>query len=187
VVENSSDTGISPHSCRDSKVLFQMATAVLDIARHLGNAMLLWIQSFDCKGVACFTPEDKIVDFMSPLGSFRLFSALVLKFLQNICGTLVAPLDILFYPFMDLNLAQSLHAIFNSILQIFFTIPHVTTQRCAVAPSNAFHTILCTPDLAPFFNFLSYGLSSFGIMLDNWLNVILVVVQSFLTDTFASL
>lgn len=175
--------GFLPIAIQNAKILFQMATAVLDVAKHLGDAMLLWVQSFECEGVACFVPEDRVVDFLSPLGSLRLFSALALKFLQNICGTLTAPLDILIYPLLDLNLAQAVHASLNSVLQLAFTIPHVTTQRCAVAPSDVFHTILCTPDLSPFFNFLSFGLSSLGIMLDNWLNIVLVVVQSVLTGT----
>ena len=175
--------GILPILIREAKTLFQMATVILDLSRTLGASLLTFTQSFDCSGAACLIPEPFVVDFFTPLGHLREFVALSIQLIRNFCGWAAPPIDILLYPFLDLNLATGIHSFFNSILQFTVVLPFQSSVRCSLAQNNTFQLMLCTPDFVPSFSYLVQSFSYFGLLIDNWVNIALVVTQAVLSGT----
>ena len=64
--------GLLPVALRESTTLYKMARALLDFARYLSNALLLFAESFSCSGGACLVPENRVLDVLSSLGQVRL-------------------------------------------------------------------------------------------------------------------
>ena len=175
--------GLIPILIREAKTLFQMATTTLDFSRALGGSLLAFAQSFHCSGDACLLPETSVVDFLTPLGHLREFVALGIQLIRNFCGWAAPPVDILLYPFLDLNLATGVHSLLNGLLQLLAVVPFKASVRCGMAYNDTFHLMLCTPDFAPSFDYLVQGVSYLGLLVDNWANVALVITQASLTGT----
>ena len=170
--------GFLPSVIQEARTVMQMATAVLNFAEHLSAGLLAWIEGFLCEGAACLHPEMGVLDLLSPMGDVREFVALGAKLGRGFCAGLAAPLDLLLFPLLDLNFAEAVHHLGNAVLQLFTVIPRATAARCGMAAGNQFDTLMCTPDLAPFFHLLVAGLSSLGQALDNWLNVAFLIVET---------
>ena len=79
---------------------------------------------------------------------------------------------------MDLNFATGLHNLVNAVLFLLVQIPDMIYLRCLWYGTEG--PLMCAPDLEPFFAFLVAGLSSLSMLVDNWLDVIYVLVQGFL-------
>lgn len=175
--------GFIPILIREAKTLFQMATTILEFSRTLGASLLDFVQSFHCAGAACLLPEHSIVDFLTPFGHLREFVALGIQLIRNFCGWIAPPVDILLYPFLDINLATGVHSLLNAFLQLLIVVPFQTSVRCTLAYNDTFQLMLCTPDFVPSFDYLIQGVSYLGLMADNWVNVALVITQAALTGT----
>ena len=175
--------GLLPIALDEIQVLLQMATTVLDFGASVAISIGSMVSSFDCVGDACLVPESRVLDVLSPLSHVRQFVALGAGMFNAFCGALAAPFDLLIFPLLDLNFAQGVHCLFNSLAQLFVVVPHVTYERCRLAQNNTFGALMCTPDFEPVFNFLVAGVSSLGLSVDNWLNVALVVTQKALTGS----
>lgn len=141
--------GLLPILIDEIRTVMQMAQALVDAVSHLSVALFGFIDGFTCTGAACLYPEAGVLDVLSSLGSMREFVALGLVLGRNICGVLTAPLDVLLYPLLDLNLAEGVHSLVNAVLQLFLVVPRVTYERCALGSGSGFELMLCTPDLAP--------------------------------------
>jgi hypothetical protein len=170
--------GLLPVVFEEAGVVGQMATALLSMAGHLSESLVAWVDSFFCSGAACLHPEKGVIDILSPMGDARELVALGIKLGRAFCSGLAAPLDLVLFPLLDLNLAEAVHHLANALVQALTVIPRATVERCALAGGNQFDVLMCTPDLAPFFHFLVAGLSSLGQALDNWGNVALLVVET---------
>jgi hypothetical protein len=170
--------GLLPILVEQAKLLLQMATALLGLVQHLSNSLLAFMESFACSGEACLHPEKGVIDLLSPMGDVREFVALGVQLLREFCSTLAAPLDLIVFPLLDLNLAEGVHHLVNAAVQLVVVIPRATVVRCGLAHGNQFDTLMCTPDMAPFFNFLVAGVSSLGQAVDNWANVAFLIVES---------
>jgi hypothetical protein len=125
-------------------------------------------------------PERGILDLLTSMADVREFAAQGLLLLRAFCSTLAAPLDLVVYPLLDLNLAEAVHDLVNAFIQLLIVIPKATVTRCMEKEDNQYGILMCTPDLAPFFNFLSASLSSLGLAIDNWVNVALLIVETVL-------
>ena len=169
--------GLLPTMIQEAKVVGQMATALLSLAGHLSDSLLAWITAFFCEGAACLHPEKGVLDLLSPMGDMRELAALAIKLLRAFCSGLAAPLDLLLFPLLDLNLAEGVHHLGNAAVQLLTVIPKATAARCGMAAGDQFDVLMCTPDLAPFFHFLVAGLSSVGQAIDNWANVAYLIVE----------
>ena len=173
--------GLLPILVEEAKTVMQMATALLHLMEHVSNSLLAFMDAFFCDGGACLHPEKGILDLLSPMGDVREVAALGVKLLRQFCSTLSVPVDLLAFPLLDLNLAEGVHNLGNAVVQLLVVIPHATVARCGLAHGNQFDTLMCTPDLAPFFNFLVAGMSSLGQAVDNWGNVAFLIVESAIT------
>ena len=173
--------GLLPLVIKEIATVLKMATALVDLVRNLSMALFWFVESFFCEGVQCLHPEKGVMDLLSSMGNVREFVALGTQLGQNFCGTLAAPVDLILYPFLDLNLAEAVHNVVNAVTQLVVVIPRATTVRCALKAGDRFDLLMCTPDMAPFFHFLAAGMSSIGLAFDNWANIALVIVQEFLT------
>ena len=170
--------GLLPILVEEAKLVLQMATALLGMVQHLSYSLLAFMDAFMCDGEACLHPEKGVIDLLSPMGDVREFVALGVQLLRRFCSTLAAPLDLLVFPLLDLNLAEGVHHLVNAVVQLGVVIPRATVVRCGLAHGNQFDTLMCTPDMAPFFNFLVAGVSSLGQAVDNWANVAFLIVES---------
>lgn len=131
---------------------------------------------------SCYDPGRRTYDFITPMADVRRMVSSVSKILDNMCGTITGPVDILAYPLLDINTAKAVHNIGNSILYTLIHIPSVTYQRC----KNEQGFVMCLPDFEPPLNMMISGLRNLGDMLDNWLDVSSIVIQETLgidTDT----
>ena len=175
--------GVLPLVVDEIETVLKMATTLVDLVRHLSTALVGFVESFFCEGAKCLQPERGVLDLLSSMGSVREFAALGTQLARNFCGTLAAPLDILLYPLLDLNLAEAVHNLVNSAVQLLVVIPRATTVRCGLKAGNQFDLLMCTPDFAPFFNFLAASMSSLGLAVDNWANIAFLIVQELLTGS----
>ena len=92
-------------------------------------------------------------------------------FYRRVCGWSTPIVDMISYPFMDLNFATGLHKIMNAVLYLIIHMPHVTHLRCSRHASEG-------ADLEPVFDFLVSGIRYMGYMVNNWANVVYVIAQN---------
>jgi hypothetical protein len=175
--------GVLPITIEQIKILLKIATTLFDFAQDISVALQVYSESFTCTGEACLVPENRVFDLLSGMGQVRQIVALSRELMVVFCGTLSAPADLLVFPLLDLNFAIGLHSLWNFLLQVTTIVPHVTTVRCAMAYDNTFGVMMCIPDMEPAFNFLVAGISSMGLMVDNWVNVAFAIVQNAVTGT----
>lgn len=173
--------GLLPLVVDDIEIVLKMATTLVDLVRNLSIALFWFVESFFCEGAKCLHPERGVLDMLSSMGNLREFAALGTQLIRNFCGTLAAPMDIVLYPLLDLNLAEFVHNVFNSVVQLVMVIPKATVVRCGLKAGNPLDLLMCTPDFAPFFHFLAAGMSSLGLAVDNWINMAFLIVQELLT------
>lgn len=175
--------GLLPLLLREIKIVLQIATTLFGFAQDVSVAVQAYSDAFRCMGDACLVQENRVFDLLSGMGKVRELVALTRELVGVFCGTLAAPADLLVFPLLDLNFAIGVHSLWNFVLQLTTVVPHVTTVRCAMAYDNSFGVMMCIPDLEPAFNFLVAGISSMGLMVDNWVNVAFAIVQNAVTGT----
>ena len=172
--------GLLPILIEEVKVVVQLAVTLVNLVTDLSETLFDWFMSFFCHGTKCLQPERGVLNLFPVMLEVRTAGLLTSQMGRAFCSTLGAPLDILVYPLLDINFAAGVHSLVNAVLQLVAVIPHATVVRCQEKEANQYAVLMCTPDFAPFFNFLAAGATSLGLAVDNWLNVALVVVQSVL-------
>ncbi len=170
--------GLIPIVVEQIDALVDMSLALFSLLGHLAQEMARLAQSFGCSGRACLQQERGVRDLLTSMADVRDIAVHALRVGHAFCGTVAAPLDALVYPLLDLNLAEGVHNLANAAIQLFVVVPWSTTLRCAEKEDNQYSILMCTPDLAPTFNFLVAGISNLGLLIDNWLNVILLIVET---------
>jgi hypothetical protein len=170
--------GLLPVLVKDVETVVKMATSLVSLATHLALAFAEFFESFLCDGMACLHPEKGVMDLITSMGDVRELALLGTQLLRDFCSTLAAPLDVLAYPLTDFNFAEGVHNLANAVFQLIVVIPRNTVTRCLEKEDNQFSILMCTPDTAPFFHMLAAGLSSLGLAVDNWLNVVFVIVET---------
>ena len=123
------------------------------------------------------------LDLMTP-GIYARKTMLHLHYmLTSSCTVLTAPLDIVLYPFLDFNLYKAVHCLVNTVLHFVIAVPVITTTRCSYARDTLLEfteieqALMCTPDFKPGFLIATSGIHALGKLVDNWLNMMLVVVE----------
>ena len=172
--------GLLPVLIEEVETVVKMAVSLVSLVTHLTGALFTWFATFLCHGVECLQPERGVLDLFPTMLDARELSLYGTHLGHALCSTLAAPLDILMYPLADINLAEGVHSLVNAVLQLVSVIPHATAVRCLEKEDNQYAILMCTPDLAPFFNFLAAGLTSVGLAVDNWINVAFLIVQTVL-------
>jgi len=150
----------------------------------LAMSLVSWIQSFVCckpgqlEGCnpRCFEAGERVFDLLTPMAHLRNLVVWVVQWLREMCYVVSAPMDLVTYPFMDINFAKGVHFIGNSFLYLFFHVPAVTVERCNQFRADG--AIMCVPDFEPVFNMMTSGFSYVGLFVDNWLDVLVLIVES---------
>jgi hypothetical protein len=173
--------GLLPVLLENVDVVLKMGQTLISFSQHLTVALFSFLESFVCSGEACLQPERGVFDVLSSLGDVREFVALSVQLLRNFCGFLAAPIDLITFPLLDLNLAEGVHNLANALIQLMIVIPRTTVERCALKQGDQFSVLMCTPDMSPFFNFLAGGVSSIGLVVDNWANIAFLIIQEAVT------
>ena len=169
-----------PTVITESLTLGKIGLSLFGFSKHLAVSLFTWIQTtvVHCpaaSGDACFDLVDRTLDLVTPMSDVRDIVGHSISIVRNACSPLTPVLDILTFPFMDLNLAKGVHNIANGVL--FFTVqmPEITYLRCSRHADET--SLMCAPDMDPFFSFLVTGIRDLGRMLDNWMEAVLVIVQ----------
>ena len=126
------------------------------------------------------------LDLMTP----GIYCSKVAKHLLNMfsqsCSWLTAPLNIVMYPLLDFNLYKGVHCVANLVLHVVVALPIITNLRCQegehpknpAQPYTEFEkTVMCAPDWSPLFLIFNSMMRSVGTLVDNWFNIMLVVVE----------
>lgn len=127
-----------------------------------------------------FDPNLRLLDLVTPLGYWRLLVSYILSWLGDACSVASSLLDILLYPFLDINFGLGVHNLINSILTLVIQVPAVTVQRCSAGNHLA---VYCLPDFEPVIELAVNGVRHMGLLVDNWLDVTSLIIQAVLTNT----
>ena len=148
-----------------------------------------WVNDMSCVGNAHYMT----LDLMTP----ALYAQRGASTLQAIIGTSCAPvsnaLTLLLYPLLDVNLYKAVHGLVNTLLHGLISLPALTRIRCSYAHNTtdyaytaAEKTLMCTPDVAPLTAIAVSTLRSTGMLVDNWLDTVLVVAENSVTGVVRS-
>jgi len=127
-----------------------------------------------------FDADLRLVDLMTPLAEWRLAVSNVLVWTGRMCSVASSVVDVVMYPFLDINFGLCLHNLGNALLYFLIHVPAVTVDRCKAASGTV---VFCLPDFEPVFDLVVEGLRNAGNLIDNWMDVTMVIVQSVLTGT----
>lgn len=126
-----------------------------------------------------FDPNLRLLDLITPLGYWRLTVSYILSWFGNMCSVASSLLDIILYPFLDINFGLGVHNAINSVLTLMVQVPAVTIQRCSAGQAMVY----CIPDFEPVIELAVIGIRNFGSLVDNWLDITSIIIQSVLTNT----
>jgi hypothetical protein len=127
-----------------------------------------------------FDADLRLVDLMTPLAEWRLAVSNVLVWTGRMCSVASSVVDVVMYPFLDINFGLCLHNLGNALLYFLIHVPAVTVDRCKAAGGTV---VFCLPDFEPVFDLVVEGLRNAGNLIDNWMDVTMVIIQSVLTGT----
>ena len=164
-------------------VVMECATTVLEVHESVSP---FWVNDLKCVA----SPYAITLDLMTP-GIFMQKSAVhIQQMLQGSCSSASSFVTLLMYPLVDYNMYKALHGAVNAVLHIFVTMPLWTANRCAYAGNTTDHVftalekkVMCVPDLSAIQSILRGTLQSFGLFVDNYLDIAFVVVQTSVTGS----
>ena len=173
-------TVILPMLQEGSELVLKCVTDLEYLFRSLASAASGYAPTLGpCTNAACLAPGARTLDLLSPMLSLRLFISHALLFLRGACGVLTPLFDALAYPLLDANFAQSVHLALNVPLYTIIQLPLQTNARCSIAANmtdDRLRGLACTPDVAPVFNMAAASSRHAGRVLDNWLDVIWIIL-----------
>lgn len=149
----------------------------------LAVSLVGWIQSFVCCDKSnsincndrCFEAGERIFDLLTPMSHTRNTVAYITQWLREMCYVLSGPMDLVTFPIMDINFAKGIHFVANSILYMVFHVPAMTVERCRQFGAEG--PMMCVPDFDPVFNMMASGFRYLGLFMDNWLDVLILIVE----------
>lgn len=126
-----------------------------------------------------FDPDLRMLDLLTPLAYLRLCVSHLLVWLGHLCSTASSLMDLLLYPFLDINFGLGVHNAINAALALVVQVPATTFRRCEAGRE----AVYCLPDFQPPIDLTVASVRNFGALVDNWLDVAAIIVQSVLTNT----
>ena len=127
-----------------------------------------------------FAADLRLLDLITPRASWRLAVSYVLAWTGRMCSVASSVVDIALYPFLDINFGLGVHNLANGLMYLIIHVPATTVERCKAGGGPV---VYCLPDFEPVFELLVEGLRNTGDLIDNWLDITMVIVQSVLTGT----
>ena len=169
-----------PTIIQEAGIFSAMGTDIFNFCKHLSISFYNWLGPavLNCPesdGDACFAVARHTLDLVTPLKDFRNVVISLNALIEKVCKPSSPVLSIITYPFMDLNFAIGLHYNLNAFLYLFVHLPKVTYTRCKRFGSS--QPLLCTPDMQPFYDFLTSSIREMGIMINNWVSATFSIVQ----------
>lgn len=166
----------------DSEGLSEVKECVKHLALFIQQVI---ISLFDYVGVILNPPDTfdadrRLIDLMTPLAEWRLAVSYALTWVGRMCSLASSVVDIALYPFLDINFGLCLHNLGNSVLYFLVHVPATTVDRCKAGGNTV---VYCLPDFDPVIDLLVEGIRNAGNLIDNWMDVTMVIVQSVLTGT----
>ena len=163
------------------EIVVQCATEVFEKDESVSP---FWVNDLRCVA----SPYAMTLDLMTP-GIYMQKSAVhIQSMLQGSCGSSASFVTVLLYPLIDYNMYKAVHGAVNAVLHVFITMPLWTSNRCSYAKKTSDHTytelevkMMCVPDLGAISSILRGTLNSFGLFMDNFLDVAFVVVETAVT------
>lgn len=125
-----------------------------------------------------------LVDLMTPSIYCRAFAENFNEFIDAACSSALLPINAALYFLQDYNFYLFIHSIFNAlIIHPIFALPIKTVHRCnygltSVAFTQVDRAVMCMPDFTVWIRLLETSMRALGKLFDNWLNVILLLVES---------
>ena len=108
-----------------------------NLTRHVGTEIPTYLQAlaipcnYARQGDFCYEAgNNRVFDLITAMGHVRSMAAAISRIGMGLCLSATAPINIVMFPFMDINLAKGVHNIVNSVLYTLFQLPSVTVQRC---------------------------------------------------------
>jgi len=127
-----------------------------------------------------FDPNLRLLDLVTPLSYWRLAVSYMLAWIGDTCSVASSLGDVLAYPFLDINFGLGVHNLVNSVLALTIQVPTTTIQRCRAGGGQV---VYCLPDFEPVVELAVAGTRQLGFMMDNWLDVVTIIIQAVLTNT----
>jgi len=143
-----------------------------------------WVNDLSCVGSAHYLT----LDLMTPALYAQRSATALQAILTTSCVPVTNALALLMYPLLDVNLYKALHGLVNAVLHTLVALPLLTRNRCEYAHTTADYEytdvekqVMCTPDVAPLAAVLVSAVKSAGMLVDNWLDSALVLVENSVT------
>lgn len=168
----------------------QKMLQAVSVSTQIARSSTISINSFtintfqDCNTTKCISDiGSRTLDLIVPLMHVRSLVAVVTSWIAgDICTPLSPVLDIVTYPFTDINFAKGIHNLVNGVLWLTVQIPVVTEARCRLFEDSD-GMAMCIPDFEPVSRFFIEALHNMGQMVDNWLDIFLVIVQGYVSPS----
>jgi hypothetical protein len=179
--------------------LFSVFAGLGSAVMHLSTAAAEWVQRdyFGCRysAIADAMAGEGIHPCMSyGPGKFRSLalgdtvralqsaSAQGMLLVVNLCPAVTSFATALVYPLYDARVPAIAENLLNLVIGGLWTVWDVTHSRCRNALAQNMPSTLCVPDVAPLFHFAHQIVIDVGALLDNWANIVHVVVMKFFMD-----
>ena len=100
----------------------------------------------------------------------------------SLCPAVTSFTTALVYPVYDARMQGIVENAVNLVIGCTWTVWDVTHTRCRFAMSRGLPSTLCVPDVGPLFHFAHQIAMDTGELLDNWFNIVNVIVLKFFME-----
>lgn len=167
----------------------RLSTCTQEITYSDNATSPFWVNDLSCVG----NPHYLTLDLMTPALYAQRSATTLQTILTTSCVSVTNILSFAMYPLLDINLYKALHGLVNSLLHSVIALPILTKNRCLYAYkttdyayTDAEKRLMCMPDVAPFATIVVSTLRSTGVLVDNWLDTALIVVENSATGVARS-
>lgn len=165
----------------DFGLVVNFMESLFNLCQASAFSIIGWISSFICCdqdngfcNTQCMEAGSRTIDLMTPMTHLRFVVAWLVQWMRGWCNIMAGPLDFMSYPFMDINFAKFIHWGGNTVLYSITQLPAITYERCSRFGGN----IECVPDFGPIFDMATRALHHLGLCLDNWLDVLILIIEA---------
>jgi hypothetical protein len=148
-----------------------------------------WVNDLSCVGNAHYMT----LDLMTPALYAQRSATTLQAILTTSCVPVTNTLTLVIYPLLDINLYKAIHGLVNTFLHGLISLPILTRNRCLYAHETTDYAytdvekmMMCMPDVAPLTTVAVSTLRSTGMLVDNWLDTVLVVAENSVTGVVRS-
>ena len=128
------------------------------------------------------------MDMMTPGIYTRKTSLNLQDMLITSCGPMGVIIELVMFPLLDFNFYKAINGVVNIVLHVAIALPVMTINRCEYGRTQPDltgleKTIMCIPDFSGLYAGLSVTMRAVGVMIDNWLNVAVILIERAMTGS----